>query len=298
MNRHIVITGASSGIGAACARAFHAAGDRLTLGARRVERLPGSPRQHLPAARCHRGDSVEQFVAAAIAANGPIDVLVNNAGLARGTEKIAEGTGEAWREMLETNVLGLLEVTRRVLPHMLEQRRGHIVVIGSIAGHKAYAGGGVYCGSKRALQPICEAIRMETLGSGIRVTSVDPGMVETEFSLVRFRGDAERASKVYKAPGRCAPRTWPTACVCGRSPCPRQPRLDRHHADRSGEPAPRAPRAALKHPVAGAGRAVLGSGMALLGRCFYRCCRRPPGRQLRQHRHMHRQQRQRRAIAS
>lgn len=199
MNRHIVITGASSGIGAACARAFHAAGDRLTLGARRFERLPalaaGSTCLPLDVTAAA---SVEQFVAAAIAANGPIDVLVNNAGLARGTEKIAEGTGAAWREMLETNVLGLLEVTRRVLPHMLEQRRGHVVVIGSIAGHKAYAGGGVYCGSKRALQPICEAIRMETLGSGIRVTSVDPGMVETEFSLVRFRGDAERANKVYQ----------------------------------------------------------------------------------------------------
>jgi 3-hydroxy acid dehydrogenase/malonic semialdehyde reductase len=199
MNRHIVITGASSGIGAAIASTFHAAGDRLTLGARRVERLPGLA----PGSTClpldvTASDSVAQFVAAAVAANGPIDVLVNNAGLARGTEKIADGTGEAWREMLETNVIGLLEVTRRVLPLMIQQQRGHIVVIGSIAGHKAYAGGGVYCGSKRALQPICEAIRMETLGTGIRVTSVDPGMVETEFSLVRFRGDAERASKVYE----------------------------------------------------------------------------------------------------
>jgi len=199
MNRHIVITGASSGIGAAVARNFHAAGDRLTLGARRFERLAAIAADStcLPL-DVTSSASVEQFVAAAIAANGPIDVLVNNAGLARGTEKIAEGTGEAWREMLETNVLGLLEVTRRVLPRMLERQHGHIVVIGSIAGHKAYAGGGVYCGSKRALQPICEAIRMETLGSGIRVTSVDPGMVETEFSLVRFRGDAERASKVYE----------------------------------------------------------------------------------------------------
>ena len=199
MTRHVVITGASSGIGAACARAFAALGDRLSLGARRSDRLSSIA----TGAFTHPLDvtakaSVERFVAAAIAANGPIDVLVNNAGLARGTEKIAEGTGEAWREMIETNVLGLLEVTRRVLPHMLEHRRGHVIVIGSIAGHKAYAGGGVYCGSKRALQPICEAIRMETLGSGIRVTSVDPGMVETEFSVVRFRGDQDRAAKVYQ----------------------------------------------------------------------------------------------------
>jgi NADP-dependent 3-hydroxy acid dehydrogenase YdfG len=88
-------------------------------------------------------------------------------------------------------------VTRRVLPQMIGRRHGHVVVIGSIAAHKAYAGGGVYCGSKRALQSICEAMRLETLGTGVRVTSVDPGMVETEFSLVRFRGDAARAKKVY-----------------------------------------------------------------------------------------------------
>lgn len=199
MSRHVVVTGASSGIGAACARNFAASGDRLSLGARRGDLLP----RVVPGAFCHDLDvtdpaSVERFLAAAVAANGAIDVLVNNAGLARGTEKIAEGTGEAWREMIETNVLGLLEVTRRVLPQMVARRSGHVVVIGSIAGHKAYAGGGVYCGSKRALQPICEAVRMETLGSGVRVTSVDPGMVETEFSIVRFRGDTARAAKVYE----------------------------------------------------------------------------------------------------
>lgn len=198
MTRHVVITGASSGIGAACARAFAALGDRLSLGARRSERLPDLAEN----AFCSELDvtvtqSVEAFVEGAIAHHGPIDVLVNNAGLARGVEKIAEGTGEAWREMFETNVLGLLEVTRRVLPRMVEQKRGHVVVIGSVAGHKAYVGGGVYCGSKRALQPICEAIRMETLGHGIRVTIVDPGLVETEFSVVRFRGDQQRADKVY-----------------------------------------------------------------------------------------------------
>ena len=199
MNRHVVVTGASSGIGAACARAFAAGGDRLSLGARRTERLPAV----VDGAFCHQldvtdQDSVATFVEAAIAANGPVDVLVNNAGLARGTEQIATGTGEAWREMIETNVLGLLEVTRRVLPHMIESGGGHVVVIGSIAGHKAYVGGGVYCGSKRALQPICEAIRMETLGKNVRVTSVDPGMVDTEFSVVRFKGDEAKAQKVYE----------------------------------------------------------------------------------------------------
>jgi 3-hydroxy acid dehydrogenase/malonic semialdehyde reductase len=197
--RHVVVTGASSGIGAACARAFAQQGDRLSLGARRSDRLL----EVVPGALCQPLDvtkpaSVARFLAAAITAHGPIDVLVNNAGLARGVEKIAEGTGEAWREMIETNVLGLLEVTRSVLPAMMERKRGHVVVIGSIAGHRAYVGGGVYCGSKRALQPICEAMRMETLGTGVRVTSVDPGMVETEFSLVRFRGDGDRAAKVYQ----------------------------------------------------------------------------------------------------
>lgn len=199
MTRHVVVTGASSGIGAACAQSFAAKGDRLSLGARRTGRLP----EVVDGAFCHQLDvtdpaSVAAFVQAAVEANGPIDVLVNNAGLARGTEQIAAGTGEAWREMIETNVLGLLEVTRRVLPHMIEHGGGHVVVIGSIAGHKAYVGGGVYCGSKRALQPICEAIRMETLGKNIRVTSVDPGMVDTEFSVVRFRGDEEKAKRVYE----------------------------------------------------------------------------------------------------
>ncbi len=199
MSQHVVVTGASSGIGAACARGFARRGDRISLGARREDRLANV----VPGAFCHALDvtdkaSVATFLAAAEAANGPIDVLVNNAGLARGTEKIAEGTGEAWREMIETNVIGLLEVTRLVLPKMVARRHGHVVVIGSIAGHKAYVGGGVYCGSKRALQPICEAIRLETLGTGVRVTSVDPGMVETEFSVVRFRGDQQRADKVYE----------------------------------------------------------------------------------------------------
>ena len=198
MTRHVVITGASAGIGQACARAFAQLGDQLSLGARRTDRLAGVAK----GAFCHPLDvtkpaSVEKFLAAAIENHGPIDVLVNNAGLARGVEKIGEGTGEAWREMIETNVLGLLEVTRRVLPQMVARQQGHVVVIGSIAGRRAYPGGGVYCASKRALQPICEAMRMETLGTGVRVSSIDPGLVETEFSLVRFRGDVERAQKVY-----------------------------------------------------------------------------------------------------
>lgn len=198
MSRHVVITGASSGIGAACARAFAALGDRLSLGARRTDRLAADGDALRHSLDVTDRDSVAAFLAAATKRHGPVDVLVNNAGLARGIEPVAEATGEAWREMVETNLLGLLEVTRRVLPDMVARRQGHVVVIGSIAGHEAYPGGGVYCATKRALQSVCEAMRIETLGTGVRVTSVDPGLVETEFSLVRFRGDSERAGKVYR----------------------------------------------------------------------------------------------------
>ncbi|MGE0143901.1 MAG: SDR family NAD(P)-dependent oxidoreductase [Planctomycetota bacterium] len=196
--KHVVVTGASSGIGAAIARRLAAEGHRLSLGARRVERLT----EVLPTAAHHALDvtdsaSVAAFVEAVEAANGPIDVLINNAGLARGVERIAAADGRAWREMIETNLIGVLEVTRRVLPKMVARNSGHVLMIGSIAGHETYEGGSVYCATKRGLRSITEALRYETLGQGIRVTSIDPGMVETEFSLVRFRGDDARAAKVY-----------------------------------------------------------------------------------------------------
>lgn len=199
MGQHILITGASSGIGAAIARTLDRDGNRLSLGARRVASLADASRA---AFRAHLDvtdeRSVETFLAAAIGAHGPVDVLVNNAGLARGVEKVAEADGQAWREMIETNVLGVLHVTRRVLPQMLARGQGHIVMIGSVAAHQTYEGGSVYCGTKRALQSITEAIRLETVGSGVRITSVDPGMVDTEFSLVRFSGDRPRADRVYE----------------------------------------------------------------------------------------------------
>ena len=205
MSRHVVVTGASSGIGRACATAFAALGDRLSLGARRQDRLHGiAENAYTSALDVTEPASVESFVTAAIATHGPIDVLVNNAGLARGVEKIAEGTGEAWREMIETNVLGLLEVTRRVLPGMIEQRRGHVIVIGSIAGHVAYPGGGVYCGSKRALQPICEAIRMETLGTERARHERRSGHGRHRVlgrSLPRRRGPGQEGLRGHQAPG-------------------------------------------------------------------------------------------------
>ena len=197
-SRHAVVTGASSGIGRAIASQLAANGWRLSLGARRTERLEGIDEGALAhSLDVTDEDSVTAFLAAAEAAHGPIDALINNAGLARGVETVAEADGEAWREMVETNVMGLLHVTRRVLPGMRERGRGHILMIGSIAGREPYARGSVYCGTKRAVQAIAQSIRLENHDRGIRVTNIEPGMVETEFSLVRFKGDQEKADHVY-----------------------------------------------------------------------------------------------------
>ena len=198
MTRHILITGASSGIGAATARRLAGPDTALSLGARRVERLaevvPDAFSRHLDVTD---EASVEAFIAAAVDANGPVDVLVNNAGLARLKETVAEAEGVAWREMVETNIMGVLHFTRRILPVMVERRQGHIIMIGSIAALETYPGGSVYCATKRAVGSITEAIRLETLGSNVRITQLDPGLVETEFSLVRFRGDKEKAAAPY-----------------------------------------------------------------------------------------------------
>ena len=197
--QHILITGASAGIGAAIAkRLANSDGTCLSLGARRTERLP----EVVADAFHHALDvtdeqSVESFLAAATRAHGPVDVLINNAGLARGIEKIAEADGVAWREMIETNIFGVLHMTRRILPTMIERGTGHVLMIGSVAGLTSYEGASVYCATKRALNSITESIRLEVHGTGIRVTSINPGLVETEFSLVRFRGDAERAKVPY-----------------------------------------------------------------------------------------------------
>jgi serine 3-dehydrogenase len=202
----ILITGASVGIGAATAKLFAGRGWNLALGARRLEpldqtaeacRAAGAGAVFTAALDVTDRESIRRFVAAAEAAVGGCDVLVNNAGLARGVESIAEGDGGPWREMVETNVMGLLHVTREILPGMIRRGRGHVVMIGSIAGVRTYKGGGVYCATKKAVVAIAEAVRLETLGSGVRVTNIEPGLTETEFSLVRFSGDRERAVKPY-----------------------------------------------------------------------------------------------------
>ncbi len=201
-DRTAVVTGASSGIGMATARALAAEGARLALGARRVDRLEAfveelggdhafGPLDVTDAASC------EEFVSMAASSLGRIDILINNAGLALGRATIAEGSEEDDRIMWETNVQGLLRITRLVLPHM-EDKRGHIVNLGSWAGREAYGGGGMYVGSKTAVRVLTYVLRKELVGR-IRVTTVDPGMVGgTEFSDVRFGGDAERKAAVYR----------------------------------------------------------------------------------------------------
>lgn len=202
----VLITGASAGIGAACARAFAAAGARLVLAARRRTRLE---RLAAELQADHAADvylleldvraraRVDQTLSDLPAPWSRIDVLVNNAGLSRGLDPLQEGDPEDWDEMIDTNVKGLLYVTRAVLPGMLERGRGHVINIGSIAGHEVYPKGNVYCATKHAVTAITRGLRMDLLGTPIRVSAVDPGLVETEFSEVRFRGDRERARRVY-----------------------------------------------------------------------------------------------------
>jgi 3-hydroxy acid dehydrogenase/malonic semialdehyde reductase len=204
--RTVLVTGASAGIGAACARAFAAAGARLVLGARRTGRLEAlaaelrdahGAESHLLELDVRDAGAVSAAVAGLPAEWAEIDVLVNNAGLGRGLEKAHEGDPADWDEMVDTNVKGLLYVTRAVVPGMVARGRGHVVNIGSVAGHEVYPGGAVYCATKHAVGAITKGLRMDLLGTGVRVSTVDPGLVETEFSVVRFRGDQERADRVY-----------------------------------------------------------------------------------------------------
>ncbi len=192
-----VVTGASSGIGAATARALAAAGYRVIVGARRIERLEALAAETGGEARTlDVGDpaSVTAFCAAVPPA---LHLLVNNAGGALGLEPIAEARDEDWETMYRTNVLGLMRVTRALLPNLLEGR-GHIVNITSIAGRDVYSGGAGYTAAKHAARAVTETLRIELNGTPVRVTDLAPGMVETEFSEVRFHGDAERAKGVYE----------------------------------------------------------------------------------------------------
>jgi len=213
-NKWVLITGASSGFGAAAALAFGAAGAKLLLGARRVDRLKtvvaeaksaGAGEAHFHFLDVAKTASVEEFLSwARKFVQSPkskvqsLHVLVNNAGGAHGLETVAEGRDADWEAMIQSNVLGILRRTRAALPLMARNAGASIINVGSVAGHAAYEGGAVYCAAKAGEVQITRALRLELLGTGIRVGTVDPGLAETEFSLVRYKGDAAAAKKVYE----------------------------------------------------------------------------------------------------
>jgi serine 3-dehydrogenase len=203
----VLITGASAGIGEACAAAFAREGCRLVLAARRSGKLESLAAKlgkeygtdcHLLALDVRDREEVDAAFGGLPAPWADVDVLINNAGLSRGLDKLQEGYWMDWEEMIDTNVKGLLWVSRAVLPGMVERDRGHVINIGSIAGRQVYPGGNVYCATKYAVRALTQGLRIDLLGTKVRCSTVDPGMVETEFSEVRFRGDTERAEKTYR----------------------------------------------------------------------------------------------------
>jgi hypothetical protein len=203
----VFITGASSGIGRATAIAFAREGARLLVCARRLEPLEelrqtvaaaGAPAVHIFELDVQKRAEVEAAITNLPADWKDIDILVNNAGLSRGLAKLYEDDPQNWEEMIDTNVKGLLYVTRSVAPGMVARGRGHVINLGSTAAYITYANGAVYCATKAAEKSISEGLKIDLMGTAVRVTSVDPGMVETDFSKVRFRGDEERAAKVYQ----------------------------------------------------------------------------------------------------
>ena len=198
-----LITGASSGIGEATARLLSDSGLKLILAARRIDRLRKLQTElrspvHLIELDVRSQPAVEKAIDQLPSEWKQIDLLINNAGLSRGLDKLHEGKLQDWEEMIDTNVKGLLYVSRAVIPGMVERKTGHVINIGSIAGHQVYPNGNVYCASKFAVRALTEGLKMDLLGTGVRVCSVSPGLVETEFSVVRFHGDAQRASKTYE----------------------------------------------------------------------------------------------------
>lgn len=207
MNKTVLITGATSGIGAACARKFAGAGYRVIITARRAEQLAvmaGDLQREfgveaLPLCFDVRDrDAVKRALDSIPAAWRDIDVLINNAGLALGLEPEYAGDFTDWEMMIDTNVKGLLYMTRLVVPGMVERLKGHVINIGSVAGDAAYAGGAVYCATKAAVKVLSDGLRIDLAHTPVRVTNLKPGLVETNFSNVRFHGDTDRAANVYK----------------------------------------------------------------------------------------------------
>lgn len=227
-NKIVLVTGASSGIGESTARAFAGLGSRLILSARRAERLQSLSKElqntcgvatHIIQLDVRDQKAVAKAIADLPSEWSSIEILVNNAGLSRSMDKVQDGNIEDWDEMVDTNVKGLLYVSRAVLPGMIERGSGHVINIGSIAGQEIYPGGNVYCATKHAVKALSKAMRVDLLGTPLRVTCVDPGMAQTEFSIVRFHGDEEHADKVYEGFKPLAPEDVADAIVyCATRP--------------------------------------------------------------------------------
>jgi len=206
MDKIVLITGATSGIGLACARKFAENGDKLILTGRNEQRL-SEIRKELEAKGANLltlvfdvrdREKATKCIEELPAKWQAVDVLVNNAGLALGLEPEYEGNYDDWETMIDTNIKGLLTMTRLVVPGMVARNRGHIINVGSVAGDAAYAGGNVYCATKAAVKALSDGLRIDVANTAIRVTNLKPGLVETNFSNVRFHGDNDRAATVYK----------------------------------------------------------------------------------------------------
>lgn len=206
-NKIVFISGASSGIGMACARSFAREGANLILAARRKERLEklaSELKEEFNTESRILFFDIQNYQEIKEAFNSlpenwkNVDILINSAGLAKGMQKLQDGNPDDWDVMINTNIKGLLYLTREVLPYMVKRESGHIINLGSTAGHDVYPSGNVYCATKFAVNAITQSLRIDVLDKSIKVSSVDPGMVETEFSVVRFSGDIERAKNVYK----------------------------------------------------------------------------------------------------
>lgn len=212
MKKTVLITGATSGIGEACARRFARGGYRLVLTGRNEEKLDALRKELEDAGavvktlvfdvrnREAATTAVDSLWEGSFAEGGfeGVDVLINNAGLALGLEKEYQGSYNDWDTMIDTNIKGLLTMTRLIVPGMVKRNRGHVVNIGSVAGDAAYAGGNVYCATKSAVKALSDGLRIDVAHTSVRVTNIKPGLVETNFSVIRFHGDKDKADNVYK----------------------------------------------------------------------------------------------------
>lgn len=206
MNKIVLITGATSGIGLGCARKFADNGDKLILTGRNEQKLSEVQKELSDKGAevitlvfdVRQREQAKQAISQLPEEWQAIDVLVNNAGLALGLEPEYQGNPDEWETMIDTNIKGLLTMTRLIVPSMVERNSGHIINIGSVAGDAAYAGGNVYCATKAAVKALTDGLRIDVADTAVRVTNLKPGLVETNFSNIRFRGDTERASNLYK----------------------------------------------------------------------------------------------------